>query len=356
MLWDICCRVVDNYGDAGVCWRLCAGLAARGEQVRLWIDDPSPLAWMAPDGASGVAVTPWNAHTQWPTPGDVVVEAFGCGLAPEFIASFPALERCAGRFPLWIDLQYLSAEPFVERSHGLPSPVSSGPGAGRTRHYFFPGFTRSTGGLLREPELAEQRARFDRTSWLQAHGVDARGARIVSLFCYEPLPLAELLLQLAAFSQPTRLLVTAGRSSAAVTAALGELDASRARWNVGRRLTVTHLPLMTQADYDRLLWACDANFVRGEDSWIRAIWAGKPFVWQPYPQVDGAHRAKLDAFLSVAQAPPGWRDFHRAWSDGGALPPFMPGAWSGAAAALGQALSAQDDLVARLLAFASEKR
>jgi hypothetical protein len=40
--------------------------------------------------------------------------------------------------------------------------------------------------------------------------------------------------------------------------------------------------------------------VRGEDSLVRAIWAGAPFVWQIYPQDDDAHRIKLDAFLSRA--------------------------------------------------------
>jgi len=54
MHWDLFCRVVDNFGDIGVCWRLAADLATRGDAVRLWCDDASALAWMAPDGAPGV--------------------------------------------------------------------------------------------------------------------------------------------------------------------------------------------------------------------------------------------------------------------------------------------------------------
>ena len=54
MKWDLFCRVVDNFGDVGVCWRLAADLAQRGEQVRLWIDDASALTWMALQGARGV--------------------------------------------------------------------------------------------------------------------------------------------------------------------------------------------------------------------------------------------------------------------------------------------------------------
>jgi hypothetical protein len=55
--------------------------------------------------------------------------------------------------------------------------------------------------------------------------------------------------------------------------------------------------MLSQEDYDRLLWSCDLNIVRGEDSWIRAHWAARPFIWQPYPQSEGAHRIKLEAFL-----------------------------------------------------------
>jgi len=140
MQWDVFCRVVDNHGDLGVCWRLAADLGARGEQVRLWVDDPRALAWMAPAGAPGVAVVPWQAPLPDVTPGDVVVEAFGCNPPDAFV------KRMAQRRPVWINLEYLSAEPYVERSHGLPSPRPEG-----MKWFFYPGFTPATGGLLREP-------------------------------------------------------------------------------------------------------------------------------------------------------------------------------------------------------------
>ena len=75
MRWDVFCRVIDNLGDVGVCWRLARDLAARGDTVRLWIDDASALAWMAPGGATGVEVGAFDAAGD---PGEVVVEAFGC--------------------------------------------------------------------------------------------------------------------------------------------------------------------------------------------------------------------------------------------------------------------------------------
>ena len=216
MRWDLFCRVVDNFGDVGVCWRLAADLAARGEQVRLWIDDASALTWMAPAGALGVEVRAWpTAHDDAAVePFDVVVETFGCDPPAGFVARMAARRPA----PLWINLEYLSAEPYVERSHGLPSPQSSGPGAGLLKWFFYPGFTARTGGLLREPDLATRQAAFDRSAWLTGLGVEPHGPRRASLFCYEPPALGPWLANLAADASPTRLLVTHGRATEAVKA------------------------------------------------------------------------------------------------------------------------------------------
>ena len=151
--WDIFCQVIDNFGDIGVCWRLAADLGSRGHRVRLWVDDASALAWMAPQGAPGVQVLPWPTQAPADGPGDVVVEAFGCEIAPQFIAAIAHHTNATGPKPLWINLEYLSAEACVERCHRLPSPLMSGPGAGLTRWFYYPGFTERTGGLLREPDL-----------------------------------------------------------------------------------------------------------------------------------------------------------------------------------------------------------
>ncbi len=155
--WDIFCQVIDNFGDIGVCWRAAADLASRGQRVRLWMDDASALAWMAPPPhPAGLSVHGWPTQAQDvpQTVGDVVIEAFGCEIPPPFLAAI------ARRAPLWINLEYLSAEDYVERCHRLPSPLMSGPAAGLTRWFFYPGFTAATGGLLREPELAARQAAF----------------------------------------------------------------------------------------------------------------------------------------------------------------------------------------------------
>ena len=354
-LWDIFCRVVDNYGDIGVCWRLASGLAARGQRVRLWVDDDSALQWMAPQRPPGVLVKSWTQPLALDGVeiGDTLVEAFGCDVAPEFLAAFARKAATSGQAGLWLNLEYLSAEGFVARSHGLPSPVMSGPGQGLRKFFFYPGFTSASGGLLREPDLVARQASFDREAWLQQQGIAFRGERLVSLFCYEPPALAALLAQLAAGPQATRLLVTPGRAAAAVQACLNAMKIEPgARMQTGR-LAISLLPALDQREFDHLLWACDLNFVRGEDSLVRALWAGKALVWQIYPQSDGAHQHKLDAFLDLLDAPPSLRAFHADWNGRrqSALPALELAPWQQTISVARQRLLEQDDLVTQIFRF-----
>lgn len=366
--WDIFCKVIDNFGDIGVCWRLAADLASRGHAVRLWVDDASALRWMAPAGSEGVRVMPWpqdggpldlDAAGFAQHPSDVLVEAFGCEIAPDFVAACAHVAQATGLEPVWINLEYLSAEDYAERYHALPSPVQSGPAAGWTKWFFYPGFTENTGGLLREPGLLERQAGFDRAGWLQAQGIAWNGEALVSLFCYEPPALQGLLAQLAREGlqgRSVRLLVAAGRAAGAV----------RALVEAGNgHPSISYLPLLAQVEYDHLLWACDLNFVRGEDSLVRALWAGKPLVWQIYPQQDDAHQVKLQAFLDRLQAPPSLRAFHAAWNGrtspqtaaaGQAALPAGLSDWQAAALAGRARLAVQDDLATRLLGFVAKKR
>ena len=381
--WDIFCKVIDNFGDIGICWRLAADLAERGQRVRLWVDDSSALAWMAPAGCAHVQVLPWtesiDVSSLNTTPCDVLIEAFGCEVAPEFIAACAHIHWARGQKdtqkapkPLWINLEYLSAEPYVERNHGLTSLVSSGPAAGWHRVFYYPGFTLDTGGLLREPDLLQRQAAFDRAGWLRQQGIDWKGETLVSLFCYEPPALAQLLDDLASngisgiHGQPVRLLVAAGRATEAVKA----VNASKTRQNthqisrqpneyVREQLSISYLPLLTQTDFDHLLWASDMNFVRGEDSIVRAIWAGKPFVWQIYPQDDGAHGPKLKAFLDMLAAPSSLRAFHRVWNglSGDTLPPLVDlDDWKQTAANIHTQLARQSDLTSGLVEYALKNR
>jgi uncharacterized repeat protein (TIGR03837 family) len=350
--WDIFCQVIDNHGDLGVCWRLARQLHAAGQSVRLWVDDASALSWMAPDHASsGIEVLRWDHAnleklTQL-TVGNVWIEAFGCQIPEAFVSHGVATRSTA---PLWINLEYLSAEEWVPSMHGLPSPIMSGPARGWTKHFVFPGFTPETGGLLRETDLLHMQSHFDRTGARQRLAPDLSvGAWLISLFCYEPAALPELLTSLA--DTPNQLLVTPGRPWAAVQVALAQGCAEP----VWRALAHTD-----QGGFDEMLWACDLNFVRGEDSLVRALWAGRAFVWNIYPQDDQAHHAKLEAFLDWLQAPISLRLFHRVWNglDQAPLPVLDADTladWTRCAQAARLRLLGQQDLLTQLLERANDR-
>jgi uncharacterized repeat protein (TIGR03837 family) len=341
--WDVYCHVVDNFGDVGVCWRLARDLVRRGHAARLCIDDASALRWMAPgagagSGMSGVDVLSWAQAAQSP-PSQVVIEAFGCDPPAAVVQQMAAMAHP----PLWLNLEYLGAESYVERCHGLPSPQLNGPGQGLSKWFFYPGFTPATGGLLREPGLLQRREAFDRHAWLQTQGLSLRpGERVVSLFSYPSAPWPAFIEALP--SQPSLLLVPPCAHQQAVLAA--------ATPNV----RVAALPWLTQEDFDHLLWSCDINAVRGEDSLVRAIWAGAPFLWQLYPQHDGAHAAKLQAFADAfgAEAVPGLGSLWRRWNgmEGGPLrlPPRAD--WSRASQQWRAHLASQTDLVSSLQSWA----
>lgn len=355
--WDLFCRVVDNFGDIGVSWRLACDLASRGHPVRLWVDDPAPLVWMAPRGQPGVELIHWSAEPPDLEPADCVVETFGCDPPPRFVERMVR----AARAPVWINLEYLSAEPYVERSHGLPSPQLAGPGLGLTKWFFYPGLSPRTGGLMREPGLLEPRAAFDRDAWLAGHGLARRpDEQVVSLFCYANAGLPALLERLA--QRPTLLLVTPGHAAQAM--ADNPVPAALAAQGLLRAI---ELPPLPQTEFDRLLWACDLNFVRGEDSFVRAQWAGAPFVWQIYPQLDGVHARKLEAFLDayLAGAAPqlradvrdiwaGWNGLTR-WSGHWPAGPAWA-AWREHAASWSRRLADAPDLTTRLIRFVQRKR
>src|SRR5690606_17223504 len=136
-----------------------------------------------------------------------------------------------------------------------------------------PGFTAATGGLLREPDLEARRESFSAAAW-RARMQIPLDALAVSLFCYEPAALEMALLQSSHRHPAVHWLITPGRAAAAVQTL--RMQNASAPWVSGEYMHP--LPLLDQTGFDELLWACGLNFVRGEDSLVRALWAGKPFV------------------------------------------------------------------------------
>ena len=347
--WVIFCRVIDNHGDLGVCWRLSRALAALGDRVCLRVDDARALKWMAPTPVRGIDVLPFDSPPDASPMGDVVVEAFGCDLPSEHAQRM----RKAARPPVWINFEYLSAEPYVERSHGLESPQMAGAGAGLVKWFYYPGFSPRTGGLLRATPS---------TTTLQAEPPRREGERVVSVFAYAHADFEGLLRALA--REPTVILASPGPSMHALQALFVD-GVSTAH----PLLRLHPQPWMPQTSFDDWLTRCDLNVVRGEDSLVSALWAGKPFIWNAYWQDDHAHAAKVDALLDAmlegatpALAAPIrhlWHRFNglgRSRSNTPTIESRLLDAWTLALHAWRTKLQLQPDLAAQLRHFALTHR
>ncbi|MFM4729885.1 elongation factor P maturation arginine rhamnosyltransferase EarP [Aeromonas salmonicida] len=376
--WDIFCCVVDNFGDIGVTWRLARQLKQQDQgSVRLWVDDLASFARICPgldpalDGQwqQGIYIQHW--HDALPAdviPAKVVIEAFACELPATFtqrMAQQPT--HC------WINLEYLSAEPWVEDCHGLASPQRVGD-LSLNKYFFFPGFTAKTGGLLCELGLIAERDQWQQDEtrlaayWASLGLPPKRDNELrVSLFTYESEALVSLIEGWCQSATPVTLLLPLGRSlndvlrgaglaSAIATAKVGDL------LHAGS-LTIKLLPMTDQAGYDRLLWSCDLNLVRGEDSFVRAQWAARPFLWHIYPQEEQAHMVKLDGFLDhyLADFPPEAAQWLRAFNHAINLGedtsklwaqwPRYSAIWQQDARSWSQKLLEDGDLVTRLVKF-----
>jgi len=266
-----------------------------------------------------VDVRRWREPFPAAEPADVVVEMFQCAPPQSYVIAMAARRKA----PCWINLDYLSAEAWVAGCHRLPSPHPRLP---LTKYFYFPGFEPATGGLLRECRLDERRSSFvsDRNglrAFWAARGLDTPiDPEIrVSLFCYPQAPVAELFDVWARGSQPITALMPEGPAAERVHSAFSG-DAKASGWIERGPARLRIIPFTDQDDYDRLLWACDVNFVRGEDSFVRAQWARRPFVWNIYPQPENAHWIKLHAFVERfaenADAPvqQALRHFWRGWN------------------------------------------
>ena len=295
MRWDIFCQIVDNYGDAGVCWRLARSLASiHGQEVRIFCDDLPTLNLLAsgvdPAIKQKIDVQPWdashsNARHPVQTP-DVVIEAFGCELPERYLAGL----FIASIKPIIINLEYLSAEPWITEFHGKASPQSHG----IPKYFFFPGFQEEVGGLLLDPIPAEGNLTDNnipndlKNVWSNLRP----GAKRISVFCYPGAPLKKWLEDLGSLGEEVDILLAHGHAEQLNL--YGEQPIS-----LPKNLQLLSMPFVSQDEYDWVLSQCDFNIVRGEDSFVRAQLAGKPFIWHIYPQEDRAHEVKLAAFLDL---------------------------------------------------------
>lgn len=304
---DMFCRVIDNYGDAGVSWRLAQMLAKEyGWAVRLIIDDAAVLSAIVPtvkseireSRAGEVVVCDWlQAEEQSPfepwnhSAADVVIELFSCRLPDVYeaaIARRVEVEPCAV-----FALDYLTAEKYAEEGNGLPSPH---PRYGYGKTFLFPGFSERTCGINREADLLERmndvRRRVVRPKLFASFGADPEHPFTLYFFTYPEMPVENFARLLIADGRPVQILAAPGKASERLRQALeGNPLCDCVRF--------VQAPMVPQDVFDDLLLSCDAALIRGEDSVLRAQLAGIPMIWTLYPQSEDTHLTKLAAFADL---------------------------------------------------------
>lgn len=284
------CKVIDFFGDIGVAWRIAKQLKIDFNiEVHLLVDDlvttkrliPSIDLSLQKQTINGINICHCDFNedsTSLPPPPDFVFNLFNIDLPHSYKT---LIKRKKSKY---IVIEYLSAEPWVDNFHLKPS---IDPQSGLIKTYFYPGFTNQTGGLIREKGLFLRREAFDqsrRKKLIQSLGGDPN-LYSISLFYY-PIQKIEVFLDVIDhINKPAQFFIPQYL-----------FDLLKLKNNY-QFIHIIPYPFLNHDDFDNLLWSCDLNFVRGEDSWTRAIWAGKPFIWQPYIQENNIHLIKLKAFL-----------------------------------------------------------
>lgn len=371
----IFCTVVDNFGDIGICWRLAKQLHHEHQcDVLLYVDDLASFQRICPDvdpiqpaqTIEGIRVGLWSEDfiaLANDTP-QLLIEAFACKIPQPYLLQCQLLKQV----PVWINLEYLTAESWAADCHGLASPQA---GLSLKKYFYFPGFTERYGGLLREATVVAQAhaIRQDRALqadfWQRVGIADAmQFSRKISVFAYSQQGISSWFDWLAAQTATSLLLVPQGALAQQLSTEYPALADGRLQLGA---LTVQIMPFVPQPDYDLLLACCDFNFVRGEDSIIRAHWAGRPFIWQIYRQDEQAHLQKLHAFLDLMleDAPLPLADLIRRAHDAWEQEQNFVDVWTELASNHSQyadyvlewqrKLTAHEDLASNLVRFAKNK-
>lgn len=320
------CRVIDNYGDIGVAWRLARLFAEHGLAVVLWHDcATSAAALMRGEQVANVRVALWDAdidaavrETAAQALPDCVVEMFACDL-PDAARELVRRHRV-----LWLNWEYLSAEAWAQDWHGKASLQADG----TEKFFWLMGFTPQSGGLLHERDYAA-RAQVAQTetrrdvllrlgvpaAWL----TDAWAQERWFCFAYAS-AIWPRWLRLWAASPVRRECWLAGHQIVDALWQAGAVPPDALRqagdvWQCGN-VRLVRTAFVAQSAFDAVLQAADGVLVRGEDSFVRAQLAGKPLLWHIYPQDEMAHAAKLHAFWHAAYPPQqAWTVAHAILSD-----------------------------------------
>ena len=302
---DIFCEIIDNYGDIGVVYRTAKELQKifPESKIRVFlnrldefkkinsqvIDLPSQNI----DGIEYITFDYLRDNANKLLTAQVIIEAFGCQIPEEYI------EIAYDNSELLINLEYLSAEDWIEDFHLQSSPL----GRGKLKKVFFmPGFTEKSGGVIADSNYLERIQRvlenkeFYEKKYLS--DIEDRENKIVgTLFSYEK-NFTPLLEDLKKLDKNVVILAMGEKTQDSLRKILKNFSIEDFRNSLKYgKIEIKFLNFLNQEEYEELINIVDFNFVRGEDSFIRAVLTGKPYMWHIYCQEEYAHMDKIEGFL-----------------------------------------------------------
>lgn len=289
----ILCKVVDNFGDIGVVWRLCRELRKKDSslKINLVVDDLKAFSCIWHDVrleekfqiVDGINVYNWN---EWDfcysefilNDGEklqIILECFQCG-RPDWMEKI-LFEDKLNRTVQIIMIDYLTAEKYAEDFHCLKSLTRS---AKVQKVNFMPGFTAKTGGLIIEDE------------WKKLPERKSDGSVLVFTYERNWKPLVRAMLE-SQVAMRNGVKVAQGRGLTSFEDSWKVLENQYSIPNT--KLSI--LPFLQQNEWDKMMRDCSVLFIRGEESMSRACLSGIPFVWHAYPQSDEYQLVKVNALL-----------------------------------------------------------
>lgn len=275
---DLFCNVIDNYGDAGFCLRLCRDLTNYGKTVRFFCDNLEVLKTIITEtdlSNQKLQIQEWPLEDY--EPADTVIEAFSCRPDKHI------LEKIKTRKIKVIAIDYLSAEKWIEGCHKKPSFSD-----GINSFFFFPGFTKQSGGLIIEDDFLQKRNNAEKKS--------GTGSLRISYFSYLNDNFEKFISSCQKSSRSFEILTFNGLPLHNLNNILST-DLSPGDSYVQGNIRFIVREMTPQNIYDDILIASDLNLVRGEDSIVRAMLSGRPFLWQIYPQSEDTHKDKMNALF-----------------------------------------------------------
>ena len=287
----ILCKVVDNFGDIGVVYRLAKQLKKINpeNQINLIVDNLDSFNKICSGVQCGLPfqqvedlnVYDWNAsdfcHSAFSADDGalmpVILECFQCG-RPDWMERILFEEKLQRTVHI-IMIDYLTAEKYAEDFHCLQSLTRS---AKVQKVNFMPGFTGLTGGLVIDEAWHE----------LPVYKTDGP----VLVFTYERnwKNLSSALVQYCRSVKGCRILVAQGRGKESIMQGLNLVEPDGSNY-------IEELSYLNQTEWDEMMKTCSALVIRGEESMSRACLSGIPFIWHAYPQSDEYQLVKVKALL-----------------------------------------------------------